>query len=214
MLCVNELCADKVLCINLNNTTYRHDYRDRKRPCLVCREPDDRRIADLLEALNARAGATRAGLGCSRWTAPAPAGCTHGTRITPYAANTAEDDNSATVRYRGINACMADRPNRFLRTLWRLYPELYEQRLFEQQQQELAGNERQKQINRSRAFSTYQVDYGGMAEYPLLTYDCELERLRVRAARECKEFEEDREQPLDAESFGHWQARDRLKCIF
>lgn len=149
-------------------TTYMHDYIDPSRmpgavqhQRLAATDHSSRNCsgfsAKLLAQLNARCGATDEGRGHSEWTAIAPVGCLIRTRILPWATggNEARSDG-ATSR------CHRLRPNRFLIGLATNMPQLYEQL----RTQNPAGSK-----HSARSASTYQMDYGGICEYPMGTYD-------------------------------------------
>lgn len=167
----------------LITTTYRKDYVDFTASKTACECPAVP-APPQLALLNWRAGATAAGRGRSEWTGIAPSACRFRTRIIPDAAGASgvPETLSKTAQ------CMRQRPNRFLATLYDTHPRLWAVLA-------LAAKEQAKTIGQNRMFSTYQVNYGGMAEYPNGVYDAVPDGCVQRRP---------------AETRGHWQAQDRL----
>lgn len=166
----------------LINTTYRHDYVDFKKAqhsyaCSLGPVPPQ------LDLLNSRAGATAAGRGHSEWTGIAPACGTFRTRIIPNAT-----DAVLVAQTRSKTAeCERQKTNRFLLNVYDTNPELW------------AVLVRQSQAhNTNRMFSTYQVNYGGMVEWPTGVYEAD------RVPPDCAGR-------TVAETRGHWQAQDKVR---
>lgn len=166
----------------LITTTYRKDYVDFTKTA----SPSDRSVESApaqLELLHCRAGATAAGRGRSEWTGIAPSACKFRTRIIPNAAGA----SGVPELLSKTEQCLRQRPNRFLLNLYNTHPGLWAVLA-------RAAKDQAKTIGQNRMFSTYQVNYGGMAEYPNAVYDDVPDECCGRTP---------------AETRGHWQAQDR-----
>lgn len=162
-------------------TTYRHDYLDPREMALSvtmaarsaahttsgaqskdaqtcdCSPPDQ------LPELNAKAGATDATRGQSEWTGIAPMGILIKPRIISGADGDQPNDTDADSS--AGRTCFVEKPNQYLANLENNSPSLYDDL------RKMNKDDLQQIINTDRLRSTYQADYGGMAEYPSGTYD-------------------------------------------
>lgn len=166
-------------------TTYRHDYVDPREMALSITmaarsaanaankpaqgagseaKPCDCPPPDAVQELNAKAGATDATRGQSEWTGIAPMGILIKPRIIRGADGHQPDEDGAGDNASG-RMCFVEKPNRYLANLENESPTLYEDL------RKMNKDDLEKIINTDRLLSTYQADYGGMAEYPTGTYD-------------------------------------------
>lgn len=91
------------------------------------------------------------------WTGIAPMGKLVDPRIIPTQLTQDQVDNMA---FSAETDCHKLQPNRFLKILRTVYPDLYE-RLKVMPKEELS-----RRLEKNRMFTTYQIDYCSMNEYP------------------------------------------------
>lgn len=91
------------------------------------------------------------------WTGVAPMGRLIDARIIPTTITPEQLDAMAND---GRSDCFKEQPNRFLKILRTAYPDLYE-RL-----KQMPKDELNRRLERERMFTTYQIDYCNVDEYP------------------------------------------------
>lgn len=190
-------------------TTYRHDYIDPRQMHLdynlksgsvetsnECNcQPENGESADLAAKLNENCGATAENEGKGEWTGIAPMGLLIKARVIPRG-----DDNDD----ENIDQCFVEKPNRYLQNLPNSNPTLFEN-LRTMNKDDLA-----KTLNTDRLRSTYQVDYGGMAEYNTGTYgDNEMSEDMIRSGLHSTEAND----PCTEESLFKDHRAQQKKCL-
>lgn len=167
-------------------TTYRHDYIDPRQMLLNYKltnaanqsnmqqsknecncVPEDDTTARLAARLNEQCGATAADEGKSEWTGIAPMGLLIKARVIPA------DDQDQTEN---MDDCFVTKPNRYLQNLPNANPSLFEDL------RQMNRDDLSKILDKDRLKTTYQIDYGGVAEYRMGTYgDNEMTEDQIRS---------------------------------
>lgn len=149
-------------------STYRHDYPNpqelkghiddgqqqqgrRNEPCECCDGKQPKQPNVLEQAADCCIGPTEK---MAEWTGIAPMGILIDPRIIPGGENDDDDEENDT-----IDACQHDKPNRFLNSINRTDPALFDRI------KSLNNDDLLRKIDANRLRSTYQVDYGGIAEF-------------------------------------------------
>lgn len=149
-------------------STYQHDYipPNTKRYDFITRPEQRKKEEEVCQCIQpANVEIPKAALEqCSgvEWTGIAPMGKLIDPRIIPTKFS---PDQIQGIEQGNIEDCFQMQPNRFLKILRTAYPDLYE-RLKEMPKDELS-----RRLDRQRLFTTYQIDFCGVNEYPEGIYE-------------------------------------------
>lgn len=153
-------------------TTYKQDYinpnmmdtskvshNKKQNDCKCDEEAVNVDLVKMIENCGTKPGASEK----SEWTGIAPMGVLIHPRIIPDR----EIENTQRDQHKPIGSCFQDKPNKFLNNLRNAYPDLYEKL------KAMNHNDLQNLVTTNSLKSTYQIDYGNIAEYANGVYDDE-----------------------------------------